>query len=261
MKTCTKCGKSADEVKFRRKKSTKDGWSYRCVLCTPLYKNKTKPTSEKRREYTKRYEELHPEPVAQARQRSYQTLLMKRAEDKAARVQVLLEKPVDRKICSACKDEFELNAFSKQVSGPLGRRSQCRKCEAKLRKPNDPVKLRASEKVWREKNPGRVVRNTRVNQNRRRYARAVACFTGEQWKSLLDSTGHKCLCCGEPEMTSIYSFKGGPRRGRLTPDHVIPVVNGGTEDISNIQPLCLPCNMRKATKTTDYRTIAYAIAA
>jgi 5-methylcytosine-specific restriction endonuclease McrA len=51
--------------------------------------------------------------------------------------------------------------------------------------------------------------------------------------------GDLCLACGE--------------RSRLSPDHVVPLVQGGANDISNIQPLCLSCNLRKSTKTIDYR--------
>ena len=53
----------------------------------------------------------------------------------------------------------------------------------------------------------------------------------------------ECLCCN--------------RRRKLTADHVIPVSKGGTSYISNIQPLCQPCNSSKGTKTTDFREIAW----
>jgi 5-methylcytosine-specific restriction endonuclease McrA len=49
----------------------------------------------------------------------------------------------------------------------------------------------------------------------------------------------RCLCCD--------------KRRKLTADHVIPVSKGGTSDISNIQPLCQPCNSSKGAKIIDYR--------
>jgi len=36
-------------------------------------------------------------------------------------------------------------------------------------------------------------------------------------------------------------------------DHVLPVSKGGTSYISNIQPLCQPCNSGKKDKHIDYR--------
>lgn len=49
----------------------------------------------------------------------------------------------------------------------------------------------------------------------------------------------KCLCCGS--------------RKKLTIDHVVPISQGGTDDIENLQLLCRSCNSRKGTDTTDYR--------
>jgi 5-methylcytosine-specific restriction endonuclease McrA len=49
----------------------------------------------------------------------------------------------------------------------------------------------------------------------------------------------RCLCCGT--------------RLTLTADHVIPLSEGGTHAVDNIQPLCRECNSRKHTLTVDFR--------
>jgi len=67
-------------------------------------------------------------------------------------------------------------------------------------------------------------------------------LTPSQWMEVKSLYDHSCLCCGrkEPDV-------------KLSVDHVIPVCKGGKGDASNIQPLCMPCNLRKGTKIIDYR--------
>lgn len=64
-------------------------------------------------------------------------------------------------------------------------------------------------------------------------------FTAEEWQALCAKYDHRCLCCGV--------------RRKLTIDHVIPVTMGGSNDISNLQPLCISCNVRKMQRVIDYR--------
>lgn len=70
-------------------------------------------------------------------------------------------------------------------------------------------------------------------------------FTANEWLALCAAYGNLCLRCGS-----------GVRR--LTADHIVPLARGGGNDITNIQPLCGPCNSRKGTQTIDYRKGIYA---
>lgn len=97
--------------------------------------------------------------------------------------------------------------------------------------------VKATARRWREENKDQV-----AAISRRRYARqlgAEGSHTLAEWLELCEAWGNKCLSCGE-ERT-------------LTVDHVIPLSKGGSNDISNIQALCGPCNSSKGAKTTDYR--------
>ncbi len=78
-----------------------------------------------------------------------------------------------------------------------------------------------------------------AERRRSKEVGATGSHTHNEWLALLRAYDNKCLRCGTT--------------GRLTEDHIIPLSLGGTNDISNIQPLCKPCNSVKETKTTDYR--------
>lgn len=80
--------------------------------------------------------------------------------------------------------------------------------------------------------------------NRRRALKLAAegSHTEEEWQELKAFYDYKCLCCGkrEPEI-------------KLTRDHVVPLTQGGSDSIDNIQPLCARCNSSKTNKHIDYR--------
>ncbi len=93
------------------------------------------------------------------------------------------------------------------------------------------IKVKTEEIKQREKfNHG--TRLERMEQN-------GGAHTNKEWQDLCKKYGYACLCCGE--------------RKPLTEDHIIPVVLGGSDDITNIQPLCLECNCKKSGKFIDFR--------
>lgn len=79
-------------------------------------------------------------------------------------------------------------------------------------------------------------------KRRLRKAHATDSHTLAEWLALKALYGYKCLACGRAETER-----------KLTRDHVRPLVKGGTDDISNIQSLCQPCNSTKHDRIIDYR--------
>ena len=89
---------------------------------------------------------------------------------------------------------------------------------------------------WKSKNPERM-----AHLKARRYAReknAEGSHTFTEWKALKEKCNQKCLGCNEIKP--------------LTKDHIIPLSEGGTDYIDNIQPLCRNCNSKKWKKINIY---------
>lgn len=65
--------------------------------------------------------------------------------------------------------------------------------------------------------------------------------TQGEWDILKIQYGFRCPACLEKESNIA-----------LTEDHIVPLSKGGSDFIENIQPLCMPCNRKKYTKTIRY---------
>jgi 5-methylcytosine-specific restriction endonuclease McrA len=100
----------------------------------------------------------------------------------------------------------------------------------------------ARSKKWAEENSERVQQAKANNRRRRRAARHASHgnFTAEEFKELCERYDNKCLACGDAEAV-------------LEADHVVPLTRGGSDEISNVQPLCGSCNRKKFVNIIDYR--------
>lgn len=112
----------------------------------------------------------------------------------------------------------------------------------------DMKKVAAASKKWRKAHPDK--QSALANKRRALQRGAEGSYTADQWTRLKEFHGNVCLCCGVHDSIS-----------RLTVDHVIPLVKGGSHYITNIQPLCKNCNCRKRDKDTDYRNVCLLEAA
>ncbi len=138
------------------------------------------------------------------------------------------------KICYRCRQKKCSHAFPRDRRQRDGRYWNCRTCCSEYR---------AKRRQTHSDAVCVIEHNTRARQKN-----VATTFTTQEWTDLKAFYHHRCLCCGkqEPEI-------------KLTPDHVIPLSKGGTNAITNIQPLCLSCNLKKATQSTDFRSSHSAI--
>lgn len=129
--------------------------------------------------------------------------------------------------CKDCRKAY-------QCSRPYDKESERRRNQTGKRK----AFLAANLKRWRRTNPEKMA--VQLARRRARKLSAEGDFTVEEFEVLCEEYGGACLRC---EPTNVL----------LTPDHIVPLALGGSNLISNIQPLCGRCNSWKNIKVIDYR--------
>jgi len=126
---------------------------------------------------------------------------------------------------------------------PDYRREYSRKYREK--NPNRSKEHAQYYQVHKEEVGARVKAHIKANpdilqrKNSRRRAlrlKASGDWTREQFKELCEQVDYHCAYC-------LNKFD------KLTPDHIIPLARGGSNDISNIIPACGSCNYSKQAKT------------
>jgi 5-methylcytosine-specific restriction endonuclease McrA len=100
-------------------------------------------------------------------------------------------------------------------------------------------KVKISNKRWTGANPERVRANMVVRKHRRRaLERAVeGTHTAADIKALLVAQNHACTYC-HIDLRKVKKHL----------DHILPLALGGTNDKTNLQWLCEPCNLSKGAK-------------
>lgn len=98
----------------------------------------------------------------------------------------------------------------------------------------------ADGRRWHKEHPAEV--KTRCCRRRARLAGAGGeGLTAGQWRGKVEQQEHRCAYCNRHESEC----------GKLTVEHVVPIVRGGKHDVDNIVAACHRCNMQKHTKTGD----------
>lgn len=171
------------------------------------------------------------------------------------------------KTCTKCKDEKPVSAFTKDKQKRDGLRPICKICtneQINAKNRANPERNRAKVKAWKERNSDYVKERAaqwraenaehlknlnaayRANNkdkclvhgaNRRARKRAaVGSVSRDIIPKLLALQKGKCPCCGKHLGKDFHL------------DHIVPLVEGGTNADSNMQLLRSKCNLQKNRK-------------
>ena len=200
-----------------------DGYKSRCKDCWNAQKRAERAANpEKHRETARKYVEVNKEHI--------RNLKRKHQAENPEKYDAAL-----RKYRKAHREEINIKAKERREKKlehyrEIGRKSYERHAEER-RKYSLEYYKRFPEKSVAASNRRRALK----------YA-SETTHTEEEWQELKAFYNFKCLRCGaqEPDI-------------KLTRDHVIPLTQGGSDSIDNIQPLCARCNSKKNNKHIDYR--------
>ena len=99
--------------------------------------------------------------------------------------------------------------------------------------------LRAIEARDRAPARDKARANHLIRSIRLEAARSKGVHTEMQWLAFVASFGSRCVMCG--------TFSPS-----LQKDHVVPIYQGGSDGMDNLQPLCQPCNAAKGPDSTNW---------
>ncbi len=121
----------------------------------------------------------------------------------------------------------------------------CKKCHLPFLRSELPAstrrcrpcnRLQKLERKARDPDRDRMLRRSAKHRRRARIKGNGGSCSPAQWLAVLARYGNKCQRCGSAES--------------LTRDHIIPISKGGSDDHTNLQPLCRDCNTRKLNVLT-----------
>ncbi len=221
-KRCTKCGLVKLLSEFYHNKKSKDGHCQRCKECIDIQNQE--------------YEKSHREET-----RAYKLSWWHHNPKKSQALEAA--RAYAQRHYSECKEEKLRYAKEyRALHGESIREWKRKNYEShkeeereRHRKYHRTERGRKSKQRWRQAHPGYQL----VERYRRRVAKRDGTFRREHWEEMCRLVDISCPACG--------------LKVKLTLDHIVPLVLGGTNDITNVQPLCLSCNSKKYVHVIDYR--------
>jgi len=262
-KTCSICGVTKLINEFHQDRTHPDGHRSCCTTCA-------KQKSKERWQVTKNDEELHKKATeAKRRYRKKYAEEIRRKQREWTRQNYQRRRANWRRYVERHREEvrqrglawYYRNAESESKKAKVyyqNNKGKIKQRHAKYRKNNKEKTRKRHQKYNREhrkENLNRSRKHRAANRdlynmyaNRRRVLtlNAPGFHTVDEWNMVKRAFNYTCPKCGRGELEI-----------KLTRDHIVPLtVDGTSDDIFNIQPLCQSCNSSKSTQTINYYTQA-----
>lgn len=231
---CDVCGQERSLLKSGKKADGSVLYARHCLPCRRKYtqtyqrpptKLSPEVSRERNTEYCRRWRRKHPE---RAKLASIKTEMARdHVARKAYKRQWFAERPEYHRQSHA-KQEARSPGYSSRIGRLWRARNQGSLAAYRLA---NVAKIAAYFKEWATKNPDK--RSVYKHARRARENAANGSHTAAEWRTILARHKSKCVTCGA--------------KGKMTKDHIIPLSRGGTNFVYNLQPMCLGCNIRKAT--------------
>ncbi|MCL2116417.1 MAG: HNH endonuclease [Methanobrevibacter sp.] len=145
---------------------------------------------------------------------------------------VLINNPIDKEIRKLKKENKSKTKLIKQLT------LEENETIVQLKRENKNIRLE-NRNLIKERNRLRTENNNFKNILNEIAVKNKSTVSNSIRNKVLERDNYTCLSCGTKE--------------NLTIDHIIPRVEGGTNDIDNLQVLCQHCNLTKGFKKVDYR--------
>ena len=232
-KQCSKCLEEKPLDKFYKCKKHRDGLAYYCKKCSDERRAAWgKANPDRHHAIQKRYYDTHTEQIKQ--------YYLATREQRREKERVHREKHRDRFRDYLRRYYQEHKERLNQLGREYYRQHRDEMIAANTRRQRGHPKRKEWVRRYAQKHPDKLLAQSHLRRARKQANGGT--YTPEQWEALKNTYDHRCLCCGkrEPDI-------------KLTLDHVVPLSRGGSNDISNIQPLCRFCNTSKGSRTIDYR--------
>lgn len=144
-------------------------------------------------------------------------------------------RPTGTRPCDICGTEFERKSWQQRLCTDPACKRKAKSIQQTEWNRQHPEKHQPKAAAWRKRNPDRNRAYVAIRQGRKRagqYGVEHVPYTVDQ---LLELLPRGCAICREDTGATIGW------------DHIVALVNGGTDRIENIQPAHELCNRRKST--------------